>query len=318
MNYKRKPLVTIGIPTYNRADGYLRDAISSTLAQTYENVEIVVSDNCSTDGTELVLKSYADARIRYFRQEKQISANENFNFCLQQAKGSYFLLLHDDDMIDEKFIESCMTAVDLQPDIGLIRTGVRVMDQNGKVIAEKENTLGGLSTEDFLLAWLDREMPMLLCASLFNTKGLREEGGFNSKHQLFQDVLAEFQVAARYGRMDVREVRATFRRHPGQRTHLKSLRHWCEDSLFLMDRMCSLAEGKRDMIIHKGLQFFAEHNYDIASQIKSPIKRSFAYLLVYRFFKYRYSPLRFYYRRKFSKRFNKISKKIINKLSDIN
>lgn len=311
MNYKRKPLVTIGIPTYNRADGYLRDALSSALAQTYENIEIVVSDNCSTDGTELLLKSHSDDRVKYFRQEKQISANDNFNFCLQQAKGLYFLLLHDDDMIDEEFVESCMSAVDFKTDIGLIRTGVRVIDQDGKVLAEKENTLGGLDTEDFLLAWLDREMPMLLCASLFNTKRLREIGGFNSKHQLFQDVLAEFQAAARYGRMDVREVRATFRRHLGQRTHLKSLRLWCEDSLFLMDRICSLAERKRDVISHKGIKFFAEHNYDIASQIQSPIKRFFAYLLVYRFFNYRYSPLRFYYSRKLSKRFKNIRKRLL-------
>jgi len=310
MTSERRPLVTIGIPTYNRADGYLHDALSSALAQTYENVEIVVSDNCSTDATELMLKSHPDARIKYFRQEKQIPANDNFNFCLHQADGSYFLLLHDDDMIDEDFVESCITAVDFKTDVGLIRTGVRVIDQNGRVLAEKENTLGGLASEDFLLAWLDREMPMLLCGSLFNARGLRETGGFNSKHQLFQDVLAEFHMAARYGRMDVREVKATFRRHSGQRTHLRSLRHWCEDSLFLMDQMCSLAERKRDMIIHKGLKFFAEHNYDIASQIQSPIKRLFAYLLVYRFFSYRYSPLRFYHDRILSKRFRSIRRRL--------
>ena len=62
------PLVTIGIPTYNRGDGYLREALESALAQTYENLEIVVSDNCSTDNTGEVVEAYDDPRVSYFRQ----------------------------------------------------------------------------------------------------------------------------------------------------------------------------------------------------------------------------------------------------------
>ncbi len=62
------PLVTIAIPTYNRADGYLKQALQSAVNQTYKNIEIVVSDNCSPDNTEAVVRSYTDPRIRYFQQ----------------------------------------------------------------------------------------------------------------------------------------------------------------------------------------------------------------------------------------------------------
>ena len=97
MHNRYEPKVTIAIPTYNRADDYLKQTLKSALNQTYENIEIIVSDNCSTDNTEAVVNSFNDSRIRYFRQQENIGANNNFNFCLKQAKGEYFLLLLDDD-----------------------------------------------------------------------------------------------------------------------------------------------------------------------------------------------------------------------------
>ena len=79
------PLVTIGIPTYNRADGYLKEAIESVINQTYSNLEIIISDNCSSDDTGLVVKSFKDQRIHYYRHDENIGANNNFNFCLKKS-----------------------------------------------------------------------------------------------------------------------------------------------------------------------------------------------------------------------------------------
>ena len=105
------PLVSIGIPTYNRADGYLRGCIESALNQTYPNLEIFISDNCSSDNTGTLVKSFNDPRIRYHRHDVNIGGNNNFNYCVKKARGIYFLLLHDDDLIDADFIEVCMKAV---------------------------------------------------------------------------------------------------------------------------------------------------------------------------------------------------------------
>ena len=92
--------------------GFFRQALESALAQNYELLEIIVSDNCSTDDTESLVQSYSDPRIRYFRHEKNIDPNDNFNFCLQKATGAYFLLLHDDDLIDSTFVRECITAAE--------------------------------------------------------------------------------------------------------------------------------------------------------------------------------------------------------------
>jgi glycosyltransferase involved in cell wall biosynthesis len=66
-----RPLVTIGICTYNRADSYLGSALQSAVDQTYPNLEIVVSDNCSVDHTEELVQSFDDPRIRYIKHEKE-------------------------------------------------------------------------------------------------------------------------------------------------------------------------------------------------------------------------------------------------------
>ena len=290
MKSELMPLVTIAIPTYNRADNYLRHSLNAALNQTYSNIEIIVSDNCSTDNTEILVKSFNDQRIRYFKHKKNIGANNNFNFCLDQARGEYFLLFQDDDLIDNDFIETCTKAANGSSDIGIIRTGFRTIDSQGNVVHERQNQGGGLSTKDFILALLSRKVSMLLCSTLLNTKRLIEIGGLNSKHQLWQDVLAEIQLAGKFGRVDVADIKASFRIHPSQRTFNVNIKGWCEDAIILLDTMCSLCPENNDLIRYKGMQYFARHSYDIAGKTKSPARRLKAYLTVFKMFKYRHLP----------------------------
>jgi glycosyltransferase involved in cell wall biosynthesis len=293
------PMVTIAIPTYNRADSYLKYALEGAANQTYGNLEIIVADNCSTDNTEEVVRAFAAPRLRYFKHVENMQANDNFNFCVEQAKGEYFLLLHDDDVIDEDFVEVCMRAASYRTDIGIIRTGTRTIDSNGTVLKEKFNRVAGLSTADFFLGWFRGKTALYLCSTLFNTRRLREIGGFNSKHQLFQDCMAEVQLAARFGRVDVRDVKAGFRKHAGARTVAQKVGAWCEDSLMLLEVMCDLVpQDEAPLVEREGLRFFTEVNYGFASGIRSPIERLATYWMVYRKFDRRYSPFDFFvYRR---------------------
>ena len=272
------PLVTIGIPTYNRADTYLKEAIESALNQTYPNLEIIISDNCSGDDTGLIVESFNDPRIKYYRHNKNIGANNNFNFSLQKATGIFFLLLHDDDLIDEDFVETCMDVGKDRIDIGIIRTGTRVIDSEGNVLNETLNTVDGLSTENFFRAWFDWKTALYLCSTLFNTKRLKEIGGFHSKHNLFEDVLAEFKLASKYGRIDIRDVKASFRHHSAETTFSSDVRFWLEDSLFLLDSICDLAAENKTLIRKEGLSYFCTFNHRLANRIKSPINRYIAYL----------------------------------------
>jgi glycosyltransferase involved in cell wall biosynthesis len=280
------PLVTIAIPTYNRADAYLREAIQSAINQTYPNLEIIISDNCSSDDTELIVESFNDPRIQYYRHDENIGANNNFNFCLKKATGVFFLLLHDDDLIDEGFVKKCIDVAKNRLDIGIIRTGTRVINSDGNILNETPNTVGGLPTEDFIRVWFAWKTALYLCSTLFNTKRLKEIGGFQSRPYLFQDVFAELKLASKYGRMDIQDVKASFRRHPDEMTFASGVRSWCEDSLFLLDSICDLVTKDKATIRKEGLSYFSTFNHELACKIESPLNRYVAYLTLIKAFKY--------------------------------
>ena len=101
-------LISVGIPTYNRPEG-LRIALQQVTRQTYQNLEIIVSDNCSDDQQTVqnIVTEFSkqDARIKFFRQTENLGSLRNFQFLLNQAKGEFFLWAADDDVIDEEYIE---------------------------------------------------------------------------------------------------------------------------------------------------------------------------------------------------------------------
>jgi glycosyltransferase involved in cell wall biosynthesis len=101
-----EPLVSVGIPAYNRPEG-LKKTLESITGQTYRNLEIIVSDNCSPDpNVERIAKDFEklDNRIQYFRQTENTGAANNFRFVLGKARGEYFMWAADDDFISEDFI----------------------------------------------------------------------------------------------------------------------------------------------------------------------------------------------------------------------
>jgi glycosyltransferase involved in cell wall biosynthesis len=291
-----RPLVTIGIPTYNRADGYLREALADALAQTYAPLEIVVSDNASTDATPERVRAMADERVRYVRHETNIGGNANFNACLEHARGAYFLLLHDDDRIDPDFVSSCMDAfARADPDAppGLIRTGTRVIDAAGEVISERRNEASSGSAAELMLSWFERRTSMYFCSTLYRTEALRAVGGFTSPHGLYIDVIAAVRIAADHPVLDVPDVKASFRRHGGNHGGVRSIEAWCEDSRYLLDLAAEAAGDRADELRSVGLRYFTTNNYSRVARLAGASVRARAYWTVYRYFGFRASPLRF-------------------------
>jgi glycosyltransferase involved in cell wall biosynthesis len=113
-----QPLVSIGIPTYNRPEG-LEKALKYLINQCYKNLEIIVSDNCSTNpDVKKILAHYStiDDRIIFFTQKENILSEPNFNFVFHQAKGNYFMWIADDDDFDDNYISECVSFLELHQD----------------------------------------------------------------------------------------------------------------------------------------------------------------------------------------------------------
>ena len=108
-----QPLVSIGITTYNKPK-FLHRSLEAITKQTYTNLEIIVSDDCSPEeNTQKVVQDFAqhDSRIRYYRQAKNLTSATNYRFVLEKATGEYFLWADDDDEWDLKFIETGVQAL---------------------------------------------------------------------------------------------------------------------------------------------------------------------------------------------------------------
>jgi glycosyltransferase involved in cell wall biosynthesis len=125
-----EPLVSIGIPVYN-GEEYLAQALDSVLGQDYSNLEIVISDNASTDGTSELCRRYAaaDRRIRYFRNESNLGVVRNFGQAVLRSSGTYFMwLAHDDLLVGISAVRRLADFLDRNPDVVLSGSGVQLMD----------------------------------------------------------------------------------------------------------------------------------------------------------------------------------------------
>lgn len=115
------PLVTIGIPTYERAETLGR-ALASALGQSHTSLEVIISDNGSRDGTEAVCRAAAaaDERVRYVRHERNRGSTFNFNYLFASCRGDYVMMLADDDWLDPDYVAACVAVLRAEPTAALV------------------------------------------------------------------------------------------------------------------------------------------------------------------------------------------------------
>jgi glycosyltransferase involved in cell wall biosynthesis len=177
----RDPLVTIAIPTFNRAS-WLGDCVRAALAQSYQRFEIIVSDNASTDETASVLDEFTDRRLRVVRQRENIGATPNWNACLAEAKGEYIVFLPDDDRISPWLLERCIALIRTEPQIPMIMAlGDGYVAADGRTlpaVASRKLRTGVWDGSDILQEYLKGQISVQGCTTMLRTEALRAGGGF--------------------------------------------------------------------------------------------------------------------------------------------
>lgn len=129
---KKSPTISIIIPTYNRAH-LIHRAINSVLNQTYQDFEIIIVDDGSTDNTEEAVRSFNDSRIEYIRHEKNQGAAVARNTGIKAAKGEYIAFQDSDDEWFPQKLEKQMKVFETaSPEVGVVYTGFWCMANNKK------------------------------------------------------------------------------------------------------------------------------------------------------------------------------------------
>jgi glycosyltransferase involved in cell wall biosynthesis len=133
-----EPRVSIGLPVYN-GEKYLAASIESVLAQTMPDFELVVSDNASTDATEEICRSFADAdrRIKYSRNERNVGGARNYNLVFSRAVAPIFSWHTHDDVISDTYLDRCLEPLDADRSVVMTYPRIVYIDATGATIAEQ-------------------------------------------------------------------------------------------------------------------------------------------------------------------------------------
>lgn len=131
MNNLPSPKVSVCTPVYNGGE-FISESIQSVLAQTYEDFELVICDNCSTDNTEEIVRGFRDKRIKYVRNSQNLGIVRNANRCLELAEGEYVNILHHDDLMMPDNLARKVHILDENKKVGLVHSDVLLIDQVGK------------------------------------------------------------------------------------------------------------------------------------------------------------------------------------------
>lgn len=122
--------ISVLIPSYNNAH-FLPELIESIFNQTYQDFEIVICDDCSTDDSVNVIKKYSDPRIRFFRNKKNLGIVANMNRCVSLAAGQYVYMIGSDDVMYPTNLERKLKFLEAHPDVGLVCSDIDVIDKTG-------------------------------------------------------------------------------------------------------------------------------------------------------------------------------------------
>ncbi len=186
--------ITVGLPVYN-GEKYLASSIDSIISQTFQNFELVITDNASTDNTGSICKKYAqiDSRVKYHRNEKNLGASANHNLTVSLAKGKYFVWGSYDDIRHPEYLEKCHAYLTNNPSSSACHSLTRYIDGEGKETSREEVILD-ISSEDPVKRFsemirMDHKVEMIL--ALMRTEILHKTPGLAAYSDSDRVLMAE-------------------------------------------------------------------------------------------------------------------------------
>jgi len=217
--------VTIGVPVFN-GENYVAEALDSLLAQTYQDFELIISDNASTDATEEICRRYAcrDSRIRYVRNDANVGASKNFNQLVALAMGEYFKWAAHDDLCGPQFLERCVDALDRDLSVVLSYPWSKAIDGDGVVVRDFEPMpkLGSNKVHERFFQCVCVAHPQNPIFGVVRTERLRETRLIGTYMSADRVLLGELVLLGRF--CEVPEFLFFKRHHPRQHWRAHSSR----------------------------------------------------------------------------------------------
>lgn len=173
-----RPLISITIPSFKKK--FLKEAIKSIVAQTYDNWELIIVDDASPEDIKSTVSQFPDTRIRYYRNANNLGALnvvDNWNKCLELCKGDYVICMGDDDMLPECALMEYTKLIEKYPKLNVYHALTIVINEDGDIIGRQRNRPEYQTAEQLILhRWLgDIQFIGDFC---YSVKHLRQHGGY--------------------------------------------------------------------------------------------------------------------------------------------
>lgn len=212
------PRVTIAIPTYNRAD-FLAESLSSALAQTFTDFEVVIADNASTDHTADVVASFTDPRIHYHRHPSNIGQTANWQFTFNQAQGEFVAPLADDDLYLPDHLATAIEVLEQYPEVAYYTCPAEYFGRNHGLEFYRPVAITDFDTRVIYFApeqavnFLGIDNPGPMNSMVCRKKALHSSLFWGPPGYLPQDLLLMSQLMAQGGFVFCNRVNTRFRVH---------------------------------------------------------------------------------------------------------
>jgi glycosyltransferase involved in cell wall biosynthesis len=247
--------VAIALPVYN-ASATIAQALESALAQTYEDIEIVVSDNASTDDTVEVVRGYDDPRIRLHRNRVNVGYHGNMNGSIALCRSPFVKFLHADDALYPRCIERMVEVMERSENVGLVfsRRAIDVPADAGpgyqtfrEVFEHAYRGFGELAVVNdghaLLRRWLEDGLTVNWVGEPSNVmmrrSALQSLGLFNPRMRMLDDLDMWARAMARYDIGFVDEELSVYRFHPNNLTIQQSVSSRWFDMLWTLEGLAS-------------------------------------------------------------------------------
>ncbi len=195
------PKVSIVMPVHN-GERYLREAMESILSQSHENLEFLIIDDGSTDGTSAILKNYNDARIKIIQNDEREGLTKSLNKAIQIASAKYIARQDADDISDQYRIEKQLRMVEEDRLLGLVSSCFKIIDEHGRTLR-----LVNLPIEDVEIRKSILNLNVFCHgAAMFRREAIEFLGGYREFFKYAQDYDLWLRILERYNVRNTAEV----------------------------------------------------------------------------------------------------------------
>lgn len=262
-----KKLVSICIPSYN-ASRFIGETIKSVLDSTYNNLEIIVNDDASTDNTREIVEAFDDERVRFYQNDTTMGVPGNWNKALEKASGEFVGLLNHDDMYGPFWLSFSVDVFEKHPHIGWVATAFHIIDADGKRLnnVSRFAKTGGISREEAFLCTgkLDGLGPGFIARRkiLEEVRYYDENAGPSADNDLFIRLAARFPLL-----YSINPHHTAWRLHVDNLTHQYGMVEQLTNGLYILRKIFNDDALPRDLR-KKKRRFYANFYQNVLMRLQ--------------------------------------------------